>query len=298
MPLLFPGNYQATINTGVAEFATAVPVSFYYFPTNYVVLGGGLLYLLGLFFLRVPSRERWNYARYLIFIPGILGLVPHLLFSLDREILIEIYSAPWVANILEVVFGSRWSTELGVPLQAVTACFLVWRAFRMKGAMARWMTIPVSGLLVAATWIEQTREIHLLEFLSYGMIVAFPIVVIHHYSQKGVSLKRITVALVFGLGLSFLVVFDVRWVIPLAVVYLFNRKGITQFWMTTGILSGLCVFFLLIPFNITLFWTDIWEGIRFPAYSAVPFACLVLWNQWARRVVRGEYEEEMTEREA
>jgi hypothetical protein len=225
MPLLSFGSYSANIQTGSNVFATALPQSFIYLPTNRVILSGGLIYLLLGFLRGVPEKEKRNSARYVILAPGLLGLF----LFLTR---------------------SDAAVAYAIPLQINTLCFLAWYTFKARRSSARWLAILVSVLLTGVNMIEEVGSGFIMVSLVYGLVVAFPIVVLHRFIQNGVTIRRLMTGLALGMGLPF---------IPLILFMGLASASLDSY------------FFALLFF----------------AASAVPFACLVLWNSWARETALG-----------
>jgi hypothetical protein len=230
MPLLSLGSYTASINAGSNVFATALPQSFIYLPTNRVILGGGLVYLLLGFLRAVPVKEKRNSARYVILAPGLLGIS---LFLTRSDV----------------------AVAYGIPLQVNTLCFLVWYVFKARRSSARWMALFVGILLTAVNMIEEVGSGFIIVSLVYGLVVAFPIVVLHRFIQNGVTIRRLMTGLFIGMGLPF---------IPLVLIMGLASASLDSY------------FFALLFF----------------AASAVPFACLVLWNSWARETALGYFQAE------
>lgn len=236
MPLLSCGSYQASVSVSNNVYATAIPASFFYFPANRLILGGGLLYLLLGFFRKVPVRQREDPSRFVVLIPGVLGLCLYF-------------------------FNMADAYTFAIPLQAVTVSFLVWYALRARRARARFLTMLVCILLTVVNVIEDSGAGAIVIGFFYGMIVALPIVILHRLIQNGVSPGRVISALILGLGA---------------------------------------------PFMLLLFFTSLvgapvsvmWYTLLFFAASSVPFACLVMWNTWARDVAMGYYREDPVEPES
>lgn len=216
MPLLSFGFYKASLRLGDGGNPSAVSEPFFYCPINRLVIGGVLLFLLVPFFRGVPGRQREYRARYVILVPGLVGI-----FLYHRQA--ELIGA------------------FSLPLLIPTVCLLVWNAFRARGLKARCLVVLASVLLVTLILFDVSQGSAIGQGVIIGLLFALPTVVFHWFIRKEVSALQVVGGLAAGsvlpivlllcfiphmgspIQVLFMFLFFVASVVPLASLVLRNR---------------------------------------------------------------------------
>jgi hypothetical protein len=179
MPVLSFGTYQALIRSGSTVSATGGKDTFFYCPLNRFVIGGALFYLLLGFFHEVPDKRKRYRARYLVLVPGLVGLILY-------------YSQ------------SQYLTPIALQLQITTVCFLFWHTFQASRWSAHLLTVLVCVILTMMYMFEVSRGLAIGQGFISGLLLALPIVTFHWFIRNEVSGIQVTVGVVIGLALPFI----------------------------------------------------------------------------------------------